>query len=132
MIATPCANESALRIHLRTVDQEDRRITAIENRAAQLLLSEYSDSRTDNVQEAMGEMSESIADCIAIHIGYIGNKRCSAEKAMHYEAIGRMVAGMISAYCEAEAKRQAENEINNATCWACWDEGYCKCDPIGD
>ena len=122
-----CANESALRIHLRTVDEEERRLTAIDNRAAHYLLTDCSDSRTDNVLEAMQEANEATSDCIAIHIGHIGNKCCAVEKARHYEQIGRLLAGMIAGYCAGEAKRIAENEINGAHCQHCFDEGCAKC-----
>jgi hypothetical protein len=122
-----CANESALRIHLRTVDEEERRLTAIENRAAHYLLTDCSDSRTDMVMEALQEANEATADCIAIHIGHIGNKRCAVEKSRHYEQIGRLLAGMIAGYCAKEAQRIAEDEINNASCQHCFDEGCRKC-----
>lgn len=122
-----CANESALRVYLRTIDQEERRLTAIENRAAALMLTDCSDSRTDMVLEAMQEASEATADCIAIHIGDINHKRCAVEKSRHYEMIGRLVAGMVAGYCAKEAKRIAEDEINDASCQRCFDSGCRRC-----
>ena len=122
-----CANESALRVYLRTIGQEESRINAIEERTNSLLMTDCSDSKTDMVLEALAEVSEGVADCIAIHIASIGNKRCAGERAGHYEAIGRMVAGAVASYCETEAKRIAENEINDASCQHCFDAGCCKC-----
>ena len=122
-----CANTQYLSAYMRTVDQEERRLNAIENRAAHLMMTDCSDSKTDNVLEAMQEANEATADCIAIHIGHISHKRCAVEKARHYEQIGRLLAGMIAGYCAGEAKRIAENEINGAHCQHCFDEGCAKC-----
>lgn len=124
----PCANTIALRSHFRTVTQEERRLTAIEDRAASLLLTEFADSRTDNVMEAMHETSAAVADAIAIHMGHIGHKRCAVEKARHYEMIGRLIAGSISGYCAREAAKAAEREVENAQCPHCWDHGCHHCD----
>jgi len=108
-----CANTVALSRYLRTVDQEERRLTAIEDRAAALLLTDYSPTRTDMVMESLQETSAAVADAIAIHLGHVAHKRCAMEKAMHYEMIGRLVAGMIDGYCANLATKAAENEIDN-------------------
>lgn len=122
----PCANETALLFHLRTVDQEERHLNAVENQAAKLLLTDYSDSKTEMVIEAMPEMSEAVADCIAIHMGHIANKHCAVDKARHYECIGRLVAGSITNYCAAEARKQAERDIDNE-CQHCYGRGCRRC-----
>jgi len=122
-----CANTAALNTYMRTVDQEERRLNAIEARAAHYLLTDCSDSRTGMVLESMQEANEATADCIAIHIGHIGRKICAVDKARHYEMIGRLLAGMIAGYCAKEAKRIAENEINNASCQHCFDSGCRNC-----
>lgn len=132
MIATPCANESALRIHLRTVDQEDRRLTAIENRAASLMLSDVSPSKTDVVLSAMQDISEAVCDAIAIHLGHVNHKHCAIDRQTHYSQIGRLIAGSIDGWAAREATRQATNAVDEASCRHCWDEGCPKCDPIGD
>ena len=128
MIATPCANESALRSYLRTVDEEERRLTAIENRAASLMLGELSPSRTDVVLSAMQEISEAVCDAIAIHLGHIGHKRCAIERQMHYGQIGRLIAGSVDGWAAREATRQATKSVDEASCSHCLDEGcrYCR------
>jgi hypothetical protein len=126
MPAQLCANESALLIHLRTVDQEERHLNAVENQAARLLLADYSDSRTDMVLEALHEISDPVADGIAIHMGHISNKHCVVDKARHYEYIGRLVAGSITNYCAAEARKQAERDIDNS-CQRCFGSGCRHC-----
>lgn len=122
-----CANTSALRSYMRTVDQEERRLTAIENQTARLLLTEYSNSRTDVVMSALREMNGATCDAIAIHMGHIGHKRCAIEKSRHYEMIGRLIAGSIDAYCASEAHKAAEDEINNVACPHCFDAGCRRC-----
>jgi hypothetical protein len=106
-----CANTAALRSHFRTVSEEERRLTAIEDLAASLMLTEFANSRTDMVLEAMQEVSEPVADAIAIHMGHLGHKRCALEKARHYEMIGRLIAGMIDGYCARLADKQAREQI---------------------
>jgi len=127
-----CANESALNIYMRTVGQEERRLTSIENRAADLLLSECSPSRTDLVRCALDSLSAAVADAIAIHVGHIEHKRCASEKAHHYQMIGRLIAGSIDNYCATASFKQAEDEINAAVCKRCFDTGCPKCDPAED
>jgi hypothetical protein len=123
-----CANTQYLSAYMRTVDQEERRINAIENRAAHLMMTDCNDSKTDMVLEALAWANEATADCIAIHIGHISHKRCAVEKSRHYEQIGRLVAGMIAGYCAKEAQRIAENEINEASCPHCFDAGCRRCE----
>lgn len=122
-----CANESALRSYLRTVDQEERRVTAIENRASQLMLTDCSDSKTDMALEALQEISEAVCDAIAVHQGHIGHKCCAVEKARHFEFIGRLVSAHLQRYCAKEATRIATHEINQASCPHCFDAGCPKC-----
>jgi hypothetical protein len=111
MLATHCANESALRIHLRTVDQEERRLTAIENRAASLMLGELSPNRTAVVLSALQDINEAVCDAIAIHLGHISHKHCAIDRQMHYSQIGRLIAGAADNWAAREATRRAENEI---------------------
>ena len=120
-----CANTAALNAYLRTVDEEERRLDAIESRAAHYLLTDCSDSRTDMVLEAMQEADETTADCIAINMANIANASSEMEKSIGYTVIGRLLAGMISGYCAYQAKRIAEYQINNASCHRCFDSG-CK------
>jgi len=120
-----CANTSALNAYLRTVDEEERRLDAIEARAANYLATDCSDSRTDMVLEAIQEADETTADCIAINMANIANARSEMEKSICYTVIGRLLAAMISGYCGYQAKRIAEGEINNASCHRCFDSG-CK------
>jgi len=124
---TTCANTVALNRYLRTVDQEERRLTAIEDRAASLLLTDYSTTKTDNVMEALQEVSEPVADAIAIHLGHVAHKRCAMEKGSHYEMIGRLVAGMIDGYWARHATQEAERQIDDASCRNCYDAGCRLC-----
>jgi hypothetical protein len=118
---------SALLHAFRSVTEEERRLAAIDNMTAQLLLTEYSDSRTDMVLDAIHETSEAVADAIAIHMGHLGHKRCAVEKARHYEMIGRLVAGVIDGYCTREAKQAAEKVVDRSECPHCFDFGCRHC-----
>ena len=122
-----CANTAALNSYMRTVDEEERRLDAIEARAAHYMATDCSDSRTDMVLEAMQEADETTADCIAINMANIANARSEMEKSIGYTTIGRLLAAMISGYCGYQAKRIAEDEINNADCQKCFDSGCRNC-----
>lgn len=100
---------------LRTVAQEERRLTEVENLAAALMLAQCSNSRTAMVAGALHSVSVAVADCIAIHMGHISHKRCAVDKARHYEMIGRMVAGAIDNHCARTATRIAEQAIDGVT-----------------
>ena len=120
-----CANTSALNAYLRTVDEEERRLDAIEARASHYLATDCSDSRTAMVLEAMHEADETTAELIADYMGSISDTNSEMEKMHDYAIIGRLLAAMISGYCAYQAKRIAENDINNAACQKCFDAG-CK------
>jgi hypothetical protein len=122
-----CANTAALETYLRNLGKDERRLDAISARSAHLMATDCSPSRTGMVLEAAHEMSETVADRIAIELGHIANKRCATDKASHYEMIGRLFAGFLENYCAKEAGRIAEDEINNAACVKCFDAGCRHC-----
>ena len=119
-----CANTEYLNAYMRIVDQEERRIVAIERRKAQLLSGDCSPSNTGAVLEALAEIPHSVADEIAINIGHLGSTMALAG---YYCVIGKTITDYINEYCEKEAQRIAENEINNASCQKCFDEGCRFC-----
>lgn len=127
VISMLCANEAALRRYMRTVDQEERRLTAIENRAADLLLTEYSPAAMAG--EALGELNPATMDGIELHIAALGRRMDAIEKARHYEFIGRLIAGAVDNYAAGEARKQAEREVENAECQHCFGFGCRFCDP---
>ena len=127
-----CANTAALETYLRNLAKDEKRLDAISARSAHLMATDCSPSRTDMVLEAAHEMSETVADRIAIEIGHIANRRCATEKASSYEMIGRLFAGFLECYCAKEAGRIAEDEINNASCVKCFDVGCKHCRELED
>lgn len=122
-----CANTEYLNAHMRTVDREEKRLDAIDQRKAQLLSGDCSPSNTGAVLEALYEIPQSFADQIAINIGHIGCIPNPQLTAVYHAVIGRLVCDFIEQYCEKEAQRIAENEINNASCQKCFDEGCRFC-----
>ena len=122
-----CANTAALETYLRNLGKDEKRLDAISARSAHLMATDCSPSRTCMVLEAAHEMSETVADRIAIEVGHAQSAKPAPCKGSHYEMIGRLFAGFLENYCAKEAKRVAENEINNASCVKCFDVGCKHC-----
>lgn len=119
-----CANTEYLNAYMRTVDLEEKRIDAIDRRKARLLSDDCSPSNTGAVLEAFAEIPHEVAEEIAINIGHIAS---TMSLVGYYCVIGQLVTDYIKQYCDKEAQRIAENDINNASCQKCFDEGCRFC-----
>ena len=119
-----CANTEALNAYMRTVDREEKRLDAIDRRKAQLLSGDCSPSNAGAVLDALAEIPHAVADDIAINIGHLGS---TMSLVGYYSVIGQLVTDHIEQYCDKEAQRIAENEINEASCQKCFDEGCRFC-----
>lgn len=124
-----CANTSYLRQHMRTVDDEIRRLDAIDRRTSALMDTDYS------IQEIVGDV---FPEFNAAAIDGIALLMCSinAEIRDHRPAVAdrvriqlsRLIEGMTDNYRAKLAKAKAEDEINNASCQRCFDAGcrFCR------
>jgi len=126
-----CSMTAEVRRHLRTVDQEERRLNAIERNAALLMLPEggYCPFDPDNLREALGELDGEQLAVIASHVGKALNTKFSEDKDAHYQLIGLHIAGYLTAYWTKYAIRQAEGEIDDSGCPYCFGTGCPHCDP---
>ena len=119
-----CANTEYLNAFMRDIDEQERRLSAIENRAERLLFTECSEMNPAIVFEAIQETSELIAECIAHNLQWIAS---GEDPRYEYEKIGRILHESISRYCTALARQIAEREIDGASCKKCYDEGCRFC-----
>ena len=120
-----CANTEYLNAYMRTVDQEEKRLDAIDRRKAQLLESDFSSSSAWAALEALHEIPESIGEQISLNMAHVNCAPNEEMKSVFYAVIGRIVADYISQFCEKEAQAIAERDVDNASCHNCFDLG-CK------
>lgn len=120
-----CANTEYLRAYMRTVDQEEKRLDAIDKRKAQLLESDFSSSSEWSVLEALHEIPQSVGEQIALNMAHVNCIPNEEMKPVFYAVIGRIVADYISQFCDTEAQVIAERDVDNASCQHCFDFG-CK------
>lgn len=120
-----CANTEYLSAYMRTVDQEEKRLDAIDKRKDQLLEADLSSYSTGAVLEASHEMPQSVGEHIALNMVYVNFLTKEEMKSAFYAVIGRIVADYISQYCDKEAQGIAERDVDNASCQHCFDTG-CK------
>ena len=122
-----CANTEYLNAYMRTVDQEEKRLDAIDRRKAQLLESDFSSSSELSVLEALHETPESIGEQIALNMSHVNCIPNEEMKSVFYAVIGRIVADYISQFCDKEAQAIAERDIDDASCQHCFDLGCMLC-----
>lgn len=98
---TPCAVTADLNRYLHQIDEDERRADLIEDRSAELFRTEYRHDTFPAISEAMGEASGETAEAIA-----------KAARMANLEALGRAVLTCSASYWEAQARKQATEEIN--------------------
>lgn len=121
-----CANAEALNAYMRTADQEERRLDAIERRKERMLQDEYA-AYPGLVLEALAEAPENVGVEIFMHMDAASKEKSASIKSAYFEYIGRAVVRQVDYYREQLALRAAQNEINNASCQKCFDEGCRFC-----
>lgn len=121
----PCANESALAGYMREVDRTELVIDAIKRRANELLASDYPIDAS-MVLEALSEEPQDMAIAIEKHAPFCDSQNPQL-RAWHLEEVGRQVMGAIDSYRRLLATRKAADEINNASCRHCLDDGCHEC-----
>lgn len=119
-----CANTEYLNAFMREIDEQERRLYAIEKRAEQLLFTECSEMNPAFVLESIQETNEFIAECIAHNLQRIAS---GEDPRYEYEQIGSILHGSISRYCTTLAWQIAEREIDEASCKKCYGEGCRFC-----
>jgi len=124
-----CANESALRVHLRTIEQEERRLDAIDQRTSALMDTDY--SIPEIVGDLFPEFNSAAVDGIALLMCSINaeikaNRPAVADRVR--VQLSRLIEGMTDNYRAKLARKKAEEEINNASCQRCFDAGcrFCR------
>lgn len=122
-----CANESALRVYLRTVDQEERRIDLIEKRTEALMLDGY--TVADVVGDLIPEFSPATQDTASILISQIAIEEGTRPEVADRLRIqlSKLIERGFDGYRRKLAKAQAEDQIDNASCHHCLDEGCRRC-----
>lgn len=128
MIVELCANTSYLRQHMRTVDDEIRRLDAIDRRTSALIDTDYS------IQEIVGdvfpEFNAATIDAISVLMCNI-NAEIKAQRPAVADRLrvqlSRLIEDMTDNYRAKLAKAKAEEEINNASCQRCFDAGCRFC-----
>jgi hypothetical protein len=113
----PCAVEVDLRRYLATLDEDDRRDEAIDERTEELLADEYAPFHVGNLAEALAE----------IDIEDIAKQFAAGKEAEAGTALAKLVRDYWSAWARREAERQIDNEIANA-CPRCRGRGCRHCD----
>ena len=120
---TPCAVTADLNRYLHQLDEDERRADLIEDRTAELFAGEYRHDTFAAISEAMGEASGETAESIA-----------KAARMANLEQLGRAVLTCSAAYWEAQARKQATDQVNAE--WSscqCHGRGCPKCfDDQGD
>ena len=101
---------------VRHLDAQDRRRTAVDRRAAELLAADFNPYTPEHVAEAMGELSGEVINRIAQSFEQVA---VSAGGATLYYAIHN--------YWHRRAEAQAAAEIAGASCARCYDEGCPSC-----
>ena len=131
MIATPCANESALRSYLRTEDESDRREAAISRHAENLLATCNNPAIRDNIIEAIGEIELAENGVLMRHLEKAIESFDIPDKdnlAHHAERVGMLLIDAVTGYWKAYSRREAENDINDTPA-CCYGQGCKRCDP---
>ncbi|MFM7008714.1 MAG: hypothetical protein ACKO0Z_05190 [Betaproteobacteria bacterium] len=115
-----CAVTADLNRYMRDIDESDRRNSAIDDRAKELGLDgqECDPFTVFNLSEALGELDGTAMEAL-----------CKLFKDGNTAGAGLVLEALIKDYWQGAAKRQAEREIDNATCHHCWDLGCFRCDP---
>jgi len=122
-----CANTSALNAYLKQMDRADRIEQAIVMRTQQILDQGGYCSDRDSIAEAVAEsMYGNNAEVLINAL-----LRCMGDKITDKNALSlsMVVSGAVKAYWYAAARKQAEDEINAASCTICFDAGCPTCDP---
>lgn len=123
-----CANTSYLRQHLRTVDDEIRRLDAIDKRTSELMSADY--SIPEIVGDVFPEFSAAAIEDIGVLMCNI-NAEIKAQRPAVADRLrvqlSRLIEGMADNYRAKLAKAKAEDEINNASCQRCFDAGCLAC-----
>lgn len=126
-----CANTAALRSYMAQMDRGDRMEHAIASRTDRLMDdSEFNPLEECNIAEAVSEViyGKSGAYLVkAMQKAMLAKSGPEIEKAMH--TAGLLLVGAVRGYWYAAAKRRATDEINDATCGQCFDEGCPRCCP---
>lgn len=116
----PCAVEADLRRYMRQQDEAEARDRIIEQRADELMRDgeECAPFTVFNLSEAMGEFDNTAMEALVKLL-----------KAGNNEGAGLAFSTLVKDYWQRAAKKQAEREIENATCHHCYDRGCYRCDP---
>lgn len=125
---TLCANTEYLRQHMRTVDQEERRLDAIEARTSVLMCTDFSVSEV--VGDLFPEFNASVIESIGVLMRMIDEDVKAHRPAAADQPriqLSRLIEGMTDNYRARLAKAKAEDEINGADCQRCFDAGCRFC-----
>jgi hypothetical protein len=128
---THCANTHYLNQYLAQLDREDRREHAIVSVAHGLTEAsgDMDPARMENIVEAMSEVFDGgNAEILISAIQDAMVKQCGekTERAMH--KVGILFVGAIRGYWHEQAMKEAERQIDNASCGSCLDSGCPKCE----
>lgn len=124
-----CANTSYLRQHMRTVDDEIRRLDAIDRRTSALMETDY--AIPEIVGDVFPEFSAAAIEAIGVLMRNI-NAEIAANRPDVADRLrvqlSRLIEDMTDNYRAKLAKTKAEDEINNASCQRCFDAGcrFCR------
>lgn len=116
----PCAVEADLRRYMRQQDEAEARDRIVEQRADELMRDgeECDPFTVFNLSEAMGEFDNTAMEAMVKLI-----------KAGNTAGAGLALSTLVQDYWKRMATKQAEREIENATCRHCYDQGCYRCDP---
>ena len=116
----PCAVDADLRRHMRQQDEAEARDRIVEQRADELMRDgeECDPFTVFNLSEAMGEFDNTAMEALVKLL-----------KAGNNEGAGLAFSTLVQDYWQRMATKQAEREIENATCRHCYDQGCYRCDP---
>ena len=115
-----CAVTADLNRYMRQLDESDRRDSAIDDRAEELGRDgeECDPFTVFNLSEALGELDGTAMEAL-----------CKLFKDGNTAGAGLALDALVKHYWQRAAKKQAEREIENATCHHCYDRGCYRCDP---
>lgn len=116
----PCAVTADLNRYLRQQDEAEARDRIIEQRAEELMRDgeECDPFTVFNLSEAIGEMDNTAMEALVKLL-----------KAGNTAGAGLALSTLVKDYWQRMASKQAEREIENASCRHCYDQGCYRCDP---
>lgn len=115
-----CAVTADLNRYMRQQDEAEARDRIIEERADELVRDgeDCEPFTLFNISEAMSEFDGTGLEALAKLL-----------KSGNTAGAGLALSELVKDYWNRMAKKQAEREIENATCRHCYDQGCYRCDP---